>query len=122
MFSALLTVIPNYGSIISAVPPILLGLSISPGKAVLVLLVYLIVNQIEGNLILPLVMSRTVNLHPAVVAIGVLVMASLFGLIGVIISIPLISLAVILVEELWITPQENAYLPTIIGEAEPEAP
>jgi len=122
VFSALLTVIPNYGSIISAVPPILLGLSISPGKAVLVLLVYLIVNQIEGNLILPLVMSRTVNLHPAVVAIGVLVMASLFGLIGVIISIPLISLAVILVEELWITPQENAYLPTIIGEAEPEAP
>ncbi len=122
VFSALLTVIPNYGSIISAVPPILLGLSISPGKALLVLAVYVIVNQIEGNLILPLVMSRTVNLHPAVVAIGVLVMAQLFGLIGVIISIPLISLFVILVEELWITPQEEAYLPTIVAEAEPGAP
>lgn len=122
VFSALLTVIPNYGSIISAVPPILLGLSISPGKAALVLVVYVIVNQIEGNLILPLVMSRTVALHPAVVAIGVLVMAQLFGLIGVIISIPLISLAVILVEELWIAPQEAAYLPTIVSEAEPGAP
>jgi predicted PurR-regulated permease PerM len=122
VFSALLTVIPNYGSIISAIPPILLGLSISPGKAVLVLAVYVIVNQIEGNLILPLVMARTVNLHPAVVAIGVLVMAQLFGLIGVIISIPLISLAVILVEELWIAPQEAAYLPTIVGKAEPDAP
>jgi predicted PurR-regulated permease PerM len=122
VFSALLTVIPNYGSIISAVPPILLGLSISPGKAVLVLVVYVIVNQIEGNLILPLVMARTVNLHPAVVAIGVLVMAQLFGLIGVIISIPLLSLFIILVEDLWITPQEEAYLPTIVGEAQPGAP
>jgi predicted PurR-regulated permease PerM len=122
VFSALLTVIPNYGSIISAVPPILLGLSISPGKAALVLVVYVIVNQIEGNLILPLVMSRTVNLHPAVVAIGVLVMAQLFGLIGVIISIPLLSLFVILVEELWIAPQEAAYVPTIVGEAQPGAP
>jgi predicted PurR-regulated permease PerM len=122
VFSAVLTVIPNYGSIISAVPPILLGLSISPGKAVLVLVVYVIVNQIEGNLILPIVMARTVDLHPAVVAIGVLVMAQLFGLIGVIISIPLISLFIILVEELWIAPQEAAYLPTIVGEAQPGAP
>jgi predicted PurR-regulated permease PerM len=87
-----------------------------------VLVVYVIVNQIEGNLILPVVMSRTVDLHPAVVAIGVLVMAQLFGLIGVIISIPLISLFIILVEELWIMPQEAAYLPTIVGEVEPGAP
>ncbi len=122
VFSAILTVIPNYGSIISAVPPILLGLSISPGKAVLVLIVYVIVNQIEGNLILPLVMARTVELHPAVVAIGVLVTAALFGLIGVILSIPLLSLAVILVEEVWIKPQETAYLTTVVGEAEPGAP
>jgi predicted PurR-regulated permease PerM len=122
VFSAILTVIPNYGSIISAIPPILLGLSISPGKAVLVLIVYVIVNQIEGNLILPIVMARTVELHPAVVAIGVLVTAALFGLIGVILSIPILSLAVILVEEVWIKPQEEAYVPTIVGEAEPGAP
>ena len=108
VFSAVLTVIPNFGSIISAVPPVLVGLSHSPGKAVLVLVVYVIVNQIEGNLILPLVMARTVDLHPALVAIGVLVMAQLFGLIGVIVAIPLLSLVIILVEELWIKPQEAA--------------
>ena len=111
VFSALLTVIPNYGSIISAVPPVLFGLAHSPGKAALVLVVYVIVNQIEGDLILPLVMARTVDLHPAVVAIGVLVMAQLFGLIGVVIAIPLISAAIVLVQELWITPQERAALP-----------
>jgi len=113
VFSAVLTVIPNFGSIISAVPPVLVGLSHSPGKAVLVLVVYVIVNQIEGNLILPLVMARTVDLHPALVAIGVLVMAQLFGLIGVIVAIPLLSLVIILVEELWIKPQEAAGLEVV---------
>jgi predicted PurR-regulated permease PerM len=113
VFSALLTVIPNWGSVISAVPPILLGLSESPTRALLVLGVYLFVNQIEGNLILPLVMARNVDLHPALVAIGLLVMAQLFGIIGVLIAIPLLSLTIILVEELWIAPQETAALTQI---------
>src|SRR3982074_1316855 len=113
VFSAVLTVIPNFGSIISAVPPVLLGLSQSPGKAALVLLVYVIVNQIEGNVILPLVMARTVDLHPAVVAIGVLVMAQLFGLVGVVVAIPLLSLTFILIEELWIEPQEAAAIEVV---------
>ena len=107
-FSALMTVIPNYGSIISAVPPILAALAQSPTEAVLVLIVYIVVNQIEGNLLLPLIMARTVDMHPAVVAIGLLVMAALFGLIGVFIAIPLISLTIILVQALWIEPQEAA--------------
>jgi predicted PurR-regulated permease PerM len=108
VFSAVLTVIPNYGSVISAIPPIIAGLSESPGKAALVLVVYLIVNQIEGNVILPLIMARTVDLHPAVVTLGLLVMAALFGLIGVLIAIPLLSLVIILVQTLWIEPLEAA--------------
>jgi predicted PurR-regulated permease PerM len=121
VFSALMTVIPNYGSIISAVPPVLVGLAHSPTQGLLVVLVYVIVNQIEGNLILPLVMARTVDLHPALVAIGVLVMAQLFGLIGVIVAIPLLSLFIILVEELWIKPQEAGGL-EVVGESAPGEP
>ena len=106
VFSAFMTVIPNYGSVISAIPPILAGLARSPSTALLVLIVYLIVNQIEGNLILPLIMARTVEMHPAVVTVGLLLMAALFGLIGVLIAIPLLSLTLILVQALWIEPQE----------------
>ena len=106
VFSAFMTVIPNYGSVISAIPPILAGLAQSPTKALLVVIVYLIVNQIEGNLILPLIMARTVDMHAGVVSVGLLLMAALFGLIGVLIAIPLLSLAIILVEALWIEPQE----------------
>jgi predicted PurR-regulated permease PerM len=106
VFSAFMTVIPNYGSVISAIPPIIAGLAQSPTKALLVLIVYLIVNQIEGNLILPLIMARTVDMHPALVTVGLLVMGALFGLIGVLIAIPLLSLGIILVQALWIEPQE----------------
>jgi predicted PurR-regulated permease PerM len=113
VLSALMTVIPNYGSIISAVPPILLGLSHSPREALLVLAVYVIVNQLEGNVILPLVMARNVDVHPALVAVGLLVMAQLFGILGMLIAIPLLSLTMILVEELWVGPQEAAALAKI---------
>lgn len=105
VFSALLTVIPNYGSVISAVPPIVYGLSQSFHQGVLVAVVYIIVNQIEGNLALPLIMGRQVSLHPAVVAIGVLIAGAVFGVLGLILSVPLISLALILIDEVWVKPQ-----------------
>lgn len=106
VFSALLTVIPNYGSVISAVPPVLYGLAHSFHDGVLVAVLYIVVNQIEGNLVLPLIMARSVSLHPAVIAIGVLIAGALLGALGLFLSVPLISLSLILIEELWVRPQE----------------
>ena len=108
VLSALLVVVPYFGAIAGGIPPVLLALTDSPGKALLVLGVYLLVQQIESNLIIPLVMSRTVRLHPAVIAIGVVVVGQLFGLAGLLVAVPLISLFVILVEELWVIPMEEA--------------
>ena len=109
IFSALMTVIPNYGSVISAVPPIVYGLSSSFHLGLLVAVVYIIVNQVEGNVALPLIMGRSVSLHPAVIAIGVLVAGSLFGIICLLISVPLISFTLILADELWIKPHGSAH-------------
>lgn len=102
VFSALMTVIPNYGSVISAVPPILYGLSQSVHEAVLVTVVYVVVNQVEGNLVLPLIMGRSVNVHPALVAVAVLIAGALFGVLGLFLSIPLMSMTLILIQELWV--------------------
>lgn len=107
IFSALLTVIPNYGSIISAVPPIAFGLTFSLHEAILVFVVYVIVNQVEGNLLLPLIMGRIVDLHPAVIAVGVLVTGALFGVLGLFISVPLLTLTLILIDELWVQPRRQ---------------
>lgn len=111
IFSALMTVIPNYGSVISAIPPIAYGLTVSFRQGVLVAVVYVIVNQVEGNVALPLIMGRSVSLHPAVIAIGVLVAGSLFGVIGLVISVPLISLTLILIDELWVKPHGSTHSP-----------
>jgi predicted PurR-regulated permease PerM len=108
MFSALMTVIPNYGSVISAIPPIAFGLTRSFHEAVLVTVVYVIVNQVEGNVALPLIMGRSVRLHPAIIALGVLVVGSLFGIVGLFVSVPLISLALILGDELWVRPHGSS--------------
>jgi predicted PurR-regulated permease PerM len=107
VLSALLVVIPYFGAIAGGIPPVLLALTDSVELAVLTLAVYLIVQQIEGNVIVPLVMARVVKLHPALIAIGVVVVSQLFGLIGLFVAVPLISATVILAEELWIRPMES---------------
>ena len=86
----------------------LFALTDSPGKALLVIIVYIAVQQFEGNVTIPLVMSRTVKLHPAVIAFGVVVVGQLFGFVGLIVAVPILSGIVILVEELWVKPMEQA--------------
>jgi len=107
VLTALLSVIPYFGAFVSALPPVLFAFTDSPGKALLVLGIYMLVQQVEGNLVIPLVMARTVKLHPAVIAVGVLIVGQLFGFVGLVVAVPILSLIVILVEELWVKPMED---------------
>jgi predicted PurR-regulated permease PerM len=113
VLTALFSVIPYFGAFASGIPPVLFALTDSPGKALLVIVIYVAVQQIEGNLTIPLVMSRTVKLHPAVIAGGVVIVGQLFGFVGLIVAVPILSLTTILVEELWVKPIEAT-----AGEAE----
>jgi predicted PurR-regulated permease PerM len=108
VLTALFSVIPYFGAFASGIPPVLFALTDSPGKALVVIAIYVGVQQIEGNLTIPLVMSRTVKLHPAVIAVGVVVVGQLFGFVGLIVAVPILSLIVVLVEELWVKPMEAA--------------
>jgi predicted PurR-regulated permease PerM len=104
--SCLLVVVPYFGAIAGAFPPVLLALSQSPQMALVTLGVYLLVQQIEGNVIVPLFMARMLELHPALIALGVVVVAQLFGIVGLFVAVPILSAIVILVEELWVRPLE----------------
>ena len=106
VFSALLVVIPYFGAIIGAIPVVLFALAESPGTAVAALAVYLLVQQVESNIIIPVVMAQRVKLHPALIAIGVVLVGQLFGFVGLFVAVPIISGFVILVDELWVKPQE----------------
>jgi predicted PurR-regulated permease PerM len=109
VLTALLVVVPYFGAIVGAIPPVLFALTDSPGKALAVLIVYILVQQVEGNLIIPLVMSRTVRLHPALIAIGVVVVGQLFGIVGLFVAVPIISAIAILTEEYWVKEVEAAH-------------
>jgi predicted PurR-regulated permease PerM len=108
VLTALLTLIPYFGAIAGALPPVLFALTDSPGKAVVVLVVYVVVQQVESNFTIPLVMPAALRLHPAVIAIGVVVVARLFGLVGLLVAVPILLLFTIAVEELWVKPLEAA--------------
>lgn len=106
VFSALLVVVPYFGAIAGAIPPTLFALTDSPEKAALALGIYVLVQQVESNLTIPLVMANRVRLHPAVVAVGVVVVGQLFGFAGLLVAVPILSLVVILIDELWVKPLE----------------
>jgi predicted PurR-regulated permease PerM len=108
VIAGLLTVVPYFGPIAASLPPILFALADSPEKALLVAVVFIVVQQIEGNITIPLVMAQTVRLHPAVIAVGVVIVGQLLGFLGLFVAVPLLSLVAILVEELWVKPREAA--------------
>jgi predicted PurR-regulated permease PerM len=109
VLTGLLVVIPYFGAIVGAIPPTLFALTDSPEQALIVLAIYIAVQQIEGNLLIPVIMSNRVRLHPALIAIGVLVVGQLFGFIGLFVAVPIITMAVILTEELWVKPTEERH-------------
>jgi predicted PurR-regulated permease PerM len=106
--SALLVLVPYYGSFAGGIPPVLFGFADSPGKGALALGVYVAIQQVESNFTIPLVMARTVSLHPAVIAIGVLVVGRLLGFAGLFVAVPVLSFITITTEEFWIKPMEEA--------------
>jgi predicted PurR-regulated permease PerM len=108
VFTAVAMIVPYFGALVSSIPPILFALTFSPEKAVIVAIIYIVAHQIEGNLLQPLVVARTVELHPAVVAVGVIAVETLFGFVGLFIAVPIIATCKILLEELWVKPNERS--------------
>lgn len=97
LWAGLTEIIPYVGPILGAIPAIFLALSDSPLQALLVAALYLVVQQLENNLIVPMVMKRTVGLNPVVSIVAIAVGAKLGGVIGAVLAIPLVvSLGVFL--------------------------
>jgi predicted PurR-regulated permease PerM len=101
ILSGLLTFIPILGPLISVIPPILLAIVDDPIKALWVVLLYLAIQSIESRVVHPLVLSRAVSLHLAIVIFAIVIMGTLFGFIGILLAIPLVAALYVLVHELW---------------------
>lgn len=102
LIAGLLSFIPNFGPILSAIPAILLAFIESPTKALYVLILYIIVQLIESNLITPMIERKTVELPPALTIIAQLALGVLIGGLGLVLATPLLAVIMVLVQMVYI--------------------
>jgi predicted PurR-regulated permease PerM len=106
-----LEIVPFFGPILAAVPPTLAAFADSPTLALVVVIVYVAIHQIEAHVISPMVMARSVRLHPVVVILAILAMGDLLGLAGVILAVPTAAVVTVLLDELYVKPLGSAPSP-----------
>jgi len=104
VLAGLLEVVPSLGPIASSVPAILIGLSYSPVLGLYCAILYLIVQQLENNLVVPAVMKKVTGLHPIITLIAMVVGGKLAGIMGVLLAVP----STIFVETILIESQKFA--------------
>ncbi len=89
IIAGLLEIVPNIGPIFSAVPAIAVAfLTFGWPVAIAVTVLYLVVQQLENNLIVPKIMRTNVNINPLVSILGILIGAKLFGVVGALLAVP----------------------------------
>lgn len=84
--------IPYIGPYLGVIPAAIVGFSQSTATGIATVIIVLIVHFVEGNFVHPLIMSKTMNLHPVTIIIGLLVFGYFFGIVGMIIATPLIAM------------------------------
>lgn len=88
LFAGLMEFIPMIGSTIGAVPAAFIAFTQSPTKGILVVVLYIVIQQLENNIIVPKVMKSTTGIHSIVTIIVLLIGAKVAGLLGVILAVP----------------------------------
>jgi predicted PurR-regulated permease PerM len=97
MFATCMTVVPFVGAIIGVVPALLMGFMQGTFMPLKVLIVLIIVQQLEGNLITPHIMGNRLNIHPLTIILILLISGSIYGFIGILISIPVYSVVKVII-------------------------
>jgi predicted PurR-regulated permease PerM len=102
LIAGLLEFVPIVGPIIAAVPAILLAFTESPMLAVWTALFYVAVQQVEGNMLVPLIQREAVSLPPVVTLFAILVAGALFGTVGVLFATPLAVAIMVMTQTLYV--------------------
>jgi predicted PurR-regulated permease PerM len=94
--------IPTIGPILSAVPPILVSLGTDqPIRALWVAVLFLVVQQLENNLLVPFIMARSLKLHPVSILFFVIALGAFVGVLGALLAVPATIIVKVLFEEFY---------------------
>ena len=110
LIAGLLNFIPNIGPLIAGVPAVLIAWTVGPTSALYVLLLYIVLQSLDGYVFTPLVQQRTVALAPALTIVAQVLFGVLAGTMGLLLATPLTAAALVLVKKL--------YLEDVLGETE----
>ncbi len=107
--------VPYIGPILGAIPAVFLGFTMQPfsfGRGLAVLILYIVIQQVENNLLVPQVMKKSVGLNPVVIIIVMLIGARLAGIVGLILAIPVATAIGVIIKDFV----KNSALPAIKAE------
>lgn len=96
-------IIPYFGPYIGAVPALAVALTLSPWKAVWTAVVFLVVQQLDNIYLSPRIMEGKLGLHPVTTILAVIVGGKLFGMVGLLLSVPLVAMLKILIKRVYRT-------------------
>jgi predicted PurR-regulated permease PerM len=100
--SGLLEFVPFFGAIAAALLGTLLAFAQGPEQALSVAIFFLVIQQLEGNLVIPMVQSWAVQLPPVLSLLAVVVFGTLFGVEGIVLGTPLMVVAIVLIRKLYV--------------------
>lgn len=95
-------VLPYIGAFLGGIPAVLIALTVSWEMALLTVLVYVAINQLEGNLITPRIQGSAVRVHPLFIFFAVIAGSRLFGALGAIMAVPVLAVIRVLIEFFWL--------------------
>ncbi|MDR3592955.1 MAG: AI-2E family transporter [Negativicutes bacterium] len=101
LLATLTETIPIIGPIIGATPAIFLAYLAAPTLALKVTVFFLIIHQIENHIVVPKIMGHNIDLHPVTVILALLAGGQLFGVVGMIMAVPVAALLKVLFRHLW---------------------
>jgi len=99
LIAGLLEIVPTIGPVIAAILAIIVAFLDQPYKALLVLVFYIILQQLENNILVPKIMQKVIGISPVIIILAILIGAKLFGIIGAVLAVPLVGTLVVLIQE-----------------------
>lgn len=101
LIAGVLEFVPYLGPIIAAIPAVFLAFFQSPTKALIVLVIYIVVQQLENNLIVPRIMKKAVGLNPIITISVLLIGMKVGGVIGALLAIPVATAISVIIKEFF---------------------
>jgi predicted PurR-regulated permease PerM len=108
VFAGLLDLLPLVGAIIGAIPALFLGFAISPTIGIIALILFIVYQQFENHILAPNIYNKTLDLSPALSFIAVIIGATLFGIVGAFMALPIASSIPIVVKYIEQQEAENS--------------